>query len=55
VGLIVDEPEQGNGVAAPSGNRDRAAPSTSRPQDPLARALDEVAQRPARAWGRVRL
>jgi hypothetical protein len=34
VGLIVDEPEQGNGVAASSGIGDRAAPSTSKPQGP---------------------
>ncbi len=54
VGLVVDEPEQGNGVAASSGKRDRAAPSTSepqttagwsvsKPQSPVAWTVDELA------------
>jgi hypothetical protein len=54
VGLIVDEPEQGDGVAASSGNRDRAAPSTSGPQDPLAWALDEVAHAARTGLGTAR-
>jgi diacylglycerol O-acyltransferase / wax synthase len=54
VGLIVDEPEQGDGVAASSGNRDRTAPSTSGPQDPVAWALDEVAHAARTGLGTMR-
>jgi diacylglycerol O-acyltransferase / wax synthase len=54
VGLIVDEPEQGNGVAASSGYGDRAAPSTSEPQGPAAWAIDELAHAARAGLGTVR-
>ena len=43
VGLIVDEPEQGNDEAEPSDEGGRAAPSTTGPLNPLAWAADEAA------------
>jgi diacylglycerol O-acyltransferase / wax synthase len=43
VGLIVDEPEQGDGVAASSGQRVRTAPSTTGRLSPLQWAADEAA------------
>jgi diacylglycerol O-acyltransferase / wax synthase len=43
VGLVVDEPEQGSGVAAPPDNGDWAAPSTTGRQSALSWAVDEAA------------
>ena len=43
VGLIVDEPEQGNDGAEPSDEGGRAAPSTTGPLGPVAWAVDEAA------------
>ncbi len=43
VGLIVDEPEQGDGEAEPSDEGGRAAPSTTGPLNALAWATDEAA------------
>ena len=43
VGLIVDEPEQGDDGAEPSDEGGRAAPSTTGPLHPLAWAADEAA------------
>jgi diacylglycerol O-acyltransferase / wax synthase len=44
VGLIVDDPEQGNRVAPPSGDAPRTAPSTTGAQSALGWAADEAVQ-----------